>query len=172
MEIKTVKINQIKPYHLNCKIHNEENINAIKKSLEKFQQYSPLIISSDSNEIIIGNGTYQALKQLNYKEVQVVFLKLTEQQQKILNISDNKTSELSFWNENLIEKLSQFDQDFLNILNFDQKFLKKFEKITVEQNKKFDISENDVILNDDQKLLVSKQNFIKCPCCGREFLKQ
>ena len=34
------------------------------------------------------------------------------------------------------------------------------------------IKDVDVILNDDQKLLVSKQNFIKCPCCGREFLKQ
>ena len=45
MEIKTVKINQIKPYHLNCKIHNEENINAIKKSLEKFKNMENTIES-------------------------------------------------------------------------------------------------------------------------------
>ena len=172
MKIESVNILQLKPYHLNCKIHNRTNIEAIKISLNKFNQYLPLVVSKKNNEIIIGNGTFQALKELNFKFVDVIYLDLTEQQQKILNISDNKISQLSHWNENLLNKIENFSEQLKELLKFDDDFLKKFEKKQKNSIKKLDILENDVILNNDQKtVLVSKEKFIKCPCCGKEFLK-
>lgn len=172
MEIKNIKIDLIKHYHMNCKKHNKKNIQAIKLSLKKFNQYSPLIVSKNTSEIIIGNGTYQALKQLNYKTVDVIFLDLTEQQEKILNISDNKISQLSSWNNNLLDKISNFDQNLIQALDFSDDFIKKLEKKQKQSNKQLDILENDVILNNnDKQVLVSKQEYVKCPCCGKEFLK-
>ena len=174
MEIKTVKINSSKPYHMNCKIHTKQNIEAIKKSLIKFNQYAPLIVSCKTKQIIVGNGTFQALKELNYQQVDILQLDLTEEQEKILNISDNKTSELSFWNKNLLDSLKTFDDDFLKILDFDDVFLKRFKKIAKTENKEFDFQKNDVILNEnqDKKISITKHQFVKCPCCGKEFLKQ
>ena len=170
MQIEKVKLVDLKPYHMNCKKHNEKNISSIKYSINKFNQYKPLIISKRTNQIIVGNGTYQALKQLNYEYADVVYLDLDEQQQKILNISDNKTSDLSQWNDKLLQLINNFSSEIKDILDFDKDFLKKFEKIQKLQEKKVDISEQSVILSENEnKILVSKPNFIKCPCCGKEF---
>lgn len=147
-----------------------KNIQAIKYSIKKFNQYKPLIVSKNTNEIIIGNGTYEALKQLNYQYVEVLYLELTEQQEKILNVSDNKSSDLSKWNEKLLDLIKQFDDEIKQILDFDADFLKKFEKIQNLQKKKLDISEQCVILKEnDNKISINKPNLIKCPCCGRQF---
>lgn len=169
MNIETIELDKLKQYHLNCKIHNKKNINAIKKSLEKFNQYKPLIVSKNNFEIIIGNGTFQALKELNFKTAEVILLDLTQQQQKILNILDNKSSDLSTWNDNLLDKINLFDEQLLNLLDFDKDFLKKFEKIEkIKKDKTIEKIEQQII-NENQQLLVNKPNFIICPCCNKKF---
>ena len=168
MNIIEIKLDKLKHYSLNCKIHNRRNIEAIKYSISKFTQYKPLIVSKRNFEIIVGNGTYEALKELNYEYANCIILDLTEEQQKILNIADNKTSDLSVWNQNLIDKLKQFDQNLIQILNFDDKFLKKFEKIEKIKKQPIEFSEDDVILQQQQNILVNKPKTIKCPCCGKE----
>lgn len=169
MKIQKINLNQLKHYSLNCKKHNQKNIDAIKHSVVEFTQYKPLVISKRNFEIIVGNGTYQALKQLNFEYADCIILDLSEEQQKILNIADNKTSDLSVWNQNLIDKLKNFDSQLMNILNFDDKFLKKFEKIQKIKKQPIEFSEDDVILQSEQKILVSQNRKIKCPCCGRQF---
>ena len=74
MNIKEIKLDTIKPYHLNCKNHNKKNIEAIKHSITKFKQYKPLIVSKNTFEIIIGNGTFQALKELNSPKAVITFM--------------------------------------------------------------------------------------------------
>lgn len=168
MNIEKIKLEQLKHYYLNCRKHNKKNIDAIKFSIAKFSQYKPLIVDKNTLEIIIGNGTYEALRQLNYEYAQCLLLDLTEEQRKILNVVDNKSSDLSTWNENLIDKIKQFDEQLVNILDFDQKFLKKFEKIQKLDKKQIEILEDDVILDTQQKILVNKPKTIKCPCCGKQ----
>ena len=169
MKIEKISLQKLKHYRLNCKIHNEKNIQAIKFSLEKFSQYKPLVISKNNFQIIIGNGTFEALKRLNYKQADCVILNLTQQEQKILNILDNKTSEISQWNEKLIQKLKTFDNQLIEILDFDQQFLKKFEKIQKLNKETVEKIEDCVILNNEQEILVNTAKFVICPCCNKKF---
>ena len=167
-EIIKVNVNNISPYHLNCKKHNRKNIEAIKESIRLFDQYKPLIINSRTNEILIGNGTFQALKELDYLEIYAIFIDVDEKKAKVLNLADNKLSTLSSWNDNLLEKISNFDDDFLKTLNFDDDFLnnlKKKEKGTIDKK------EGSIISDELNKLITKDVEFIKCPCCGREFQK-
>ena len=168
-ELLKVNINQITPFHDNCKIHNRKNIESIKKSIQLFGQYKPLIVSLRTKQILVGNGTYQALKQLNTHEVYVIFLDLTEEQQKTLNISDNKLSTLSHWNKNLVDKIYNFDEDLLNTLDFDQNFLDKLitknTQSTIDKKQGYKISEQ---LN---KIVEVEPQYIECPCCKRKFRK-
>ena len=64
---------------MNCKKHNQKNIDAIKHSIVEFTQYKPLVISKRNFEIIIGNGTYEALKQLNFEYADCIILDLSEE---------------------------------------------------------------------------------------------
>ena len=164
-EIVKVNVNNISPYHLNCKKHNRKNIEAIKKSIKMFNQYKPLIVNSRTNEILIGNGTYQALKELDYSEIYAIFIDVDEKKEKVLNLADNKLSTLSTWNENLLDKISSFDEDFIKTLDFNDKFLNSL----IKKNGTIEKKAGPII--SDEFLVTKEAEFIKCPCCGREFQK-
>lgn len=119
MEIIKVKIEDIKPYENNAKLHPQEQIEQIKKSILEFGNNDPIAI--DENNIIIeGHGRYEALKQLDYKEVECIKLShLTEEQKKAYILVHNKLTmntgfDLDILNEELeqIENIDMGDFDF------------------------------------------------------------
>ncbi|SUO63957.1 ParB/Srx family N-terminal domain-containing protein [Streptococcus pyogenes] len=113
MEILKIDISEIKEYKNNAKLHPKEQIEQIKKSIKEFGNNDPIAI--DENNIIIeGHGRYLALKQLGYKEVDVIKLThLSEEQKKAYILTHNK-----------LTMNTNFDVDILNeeldeILNID-----------------------------------------------------
>ena len=90
MEIIQVDINTIKPYEKNAKRHPKKQIEQIKKSIQEFGFNDPIAI--DENNIIIeGHGRYEALKELDYKDVECIRLShLTEEQKKAYILVHNK----------------------------------------------------------------------------------
>lgn len=90
MKIIKVKIEDIKPYKNNAKLHPKEQIDQIKKSILEFGNNDPIAI--DENNIIIeGHGRYEALKQLNYEEVECIRLShLSEEQKKAYILVHNQ----------------------------------------------------------------------------------
>ena len=163
-----MKVEDLIPY-INNPRNNENAVDKVASSISEFGFKNPIII--DKNNIVInGHTRLLASKKLGLKEVPVIRADdLTEAQVKAFRIADNKTSDLSVWNQNLIDKLKNFDSQLMNILNFDDKFLKKFEKIQKIKKQPIEFSEDDVILQSEQKILVSQNRKIKCPCCGRQF---
>ena len=71
MQIEVVSIDKIKEYELNAKEHPKEQIEQIKKSIQDFGNNDPIAIDGNG-EIIEGHGRYIALKELGYKEVEVI----------------------------------------------------------------------------------------------------
>ena len=69
MEIVKLKIDDIKPYKNNAKIHTPEQIEQIKKSIEQFGMNDPIAVWGKDNIIVEGHGRLEALKQLGYTEV-------------------------------------------------------------------------------------------------------
>ena len=62
LKIEYVDINTIKPYEKNAKLHPQEQIEQIKKSIQEFGNNDPIAVWH--NEIVEGHGRYEAIKQL------------------------------------------------------------------------------------------------------------
>ena len=107
MEIEKVKVEDIKPYANNAKRHTKKQIEQIKKSIKDFGYNDPIALD-ENNMIIEGHGRYEALKQLDYKEVDCIRLnKLTEQQKKAYILAHNKLNmETGFNDEILVDELN------------------------------------------------------------------
>ena len=160
MNIQSVDISILKTKLNNVKNHNKRNIDSIKKSLIEFNQYKPLIVNSNY-EILVGKGTYLAMKQLNYKTVEVIKKELTEQQEKQLIVLDNRTSQLSDINTEMVEKiLYDLDSQKINLTAYNDKQI---------ENIMNNISNKQM---DDQTEKINEGQII-CPFCKNKFsLKQ
>lgn len=165
MNVESVSINSIFPYHDNCKIHTEENLKLLKRSLLMFGQYKPLLVQKSTNEILVGNGTFEALKSIGKTVVDVVFLDVDDERARLINIADNKISNLSSWNERLIHKLENFNLDVVKDLSFDDKFLNKFRDVKVNLNSFAKTNKSDIPKEKSPK-------FVCCPQCNRSFMLQ
>lgn len=102
MEIKTVKLEEIKPDPNNARKHSEKNLAAISASLDQFGQRKPIVVHK--GVIIAGNGTYQAAKSLKWKEIAVVEVPedWDENKAKAFALADNRSAELAEWDEAIL----------------------------------------------------------------------
>lgn len=105
MEVKNVKIQDIKPYENNPR-DNDEAVGGVAKSLQEFGWQQPIVVDKD-NVIIVGHTRYKAAKKLGYKEVPVVVASnLTDEQVKAYRLADNKSGENAIWdNKKLLKEL-------------------------------------------------------------------
>jgi site-specific DNA-methyltransferase (adenine-specific) len=96
-------INTIHPYKNNPRIGN---IQAIKQSLQHHGQYKPIIVNRNTNEILTGNHTWQAAKELQWETIKVTYLDgLTEEQATAIVLADNRTSDLGGYNQQTLYTL-------------------------------------------------------------------
>ena len=114
MEIRSVKIKEIRPYDRNAKKHDDTQINNVAESIRQFGFVQPIVIDSNG-VIVIGHCRFEAAKRLKYVEVPCIMVDdLTPEQVDALRIVDNKTNE-SPWDIDLLEEelqdldLSMFD---------------------------------------------------------------
>ena len=110
-----VDVSKLIPYANNAKIHNEEQVTKIAASIREFGFLSPCLIDKDCN-IIAGHGRVLAAKKLGIDKVPCVFIEgLTEAQRKAYILADNRLSELSEWDMDLVnlelENLADLDFD-------------------------------------------------------------
>ena len=105
MEIIKIKIGDLKPYKNNAKIHTEEQIEQIVKSIEQFGMNDPVAVWGEENLIVEGHGRLEALKKLGYEEVECIRLDhLTDEERKAYTLAHNK-----------LTMNTDFDLDILNV---------------------------------------------------------
>lgn len=176
-KLKKIKLSKIKPYNLNARDNNKYAVQAVVESIKRYGYTNPIIVD-EKNVIIAGHTRYLALKELNFDEVEVIVSKMREDEAKEYRIIDNKTNELSQWDEkNLQFELREFEQrDYAQEL-----FPEIKDNIKIQDTTEYDIDEKDFEriekkLGEDfeEKMnkKISSDNFleIKCPHCGRTFL--
>lgn len=101
--IEEVNIDRLKPYEKNAKIHSEQQIKKIAKSIREFGFLSPVLIDREYN-IIAGHGRVEAAKKLRRKTVPCLYVDgLSEAQRREYILADNKLAE-SPWDEDLLSE--------------------------------------------------------------------
>lgn len=110
-KVQEVRLDSLKPYEKNAKVHGQEQVNKIADSIREFGFLSPLLIDKDYN-IIAGHGRVMAAKQLGMETVPAVFIEgLTETQRRAYILADNKLTELGGWDMELVEEELQALKD-------------------------------------------------------------
>lgn len=141
MKIIKLKINDIKPYKNNAKIHTPEQIEQIKKSIKEFGMNDPIAVWGEDNLIVEGHGRIEALKQLGYTEVDCIRLDhLTDEERKAYTLAHNKlTMNTDFDFDILNEELEDITDIDMSDFGFDLNF--EDEEKEVEEDE-FDIDSN------------------------------
>jgi len=83
----------------NVRLHDDKNLDAIKKSLSRFGQRKPVVVRRSDRVVIAGNGTLTAAKGLGWSEVAAVFVDDDSVTSKAYAIADNRTAELAQWDD-------------------------------------------------------------------------
>lgn len=149
MQIKMIKIEDIKPYPNNPRF-NDEAVEYVANSIKQFGFKVPMIVDKN-NEIVAGHTRYKASLELGLKEVPcIVADDLTEEQIKAFRLADNKVSEKSQWNFDLLE------EELNDILDIDMKQF-DFEDI------KIDWEDVDEINKDNYE--EPQHTLLECPSC-------
>ena len=114
MKIEKVNINNLISPDYNPRKIDDEKLESLKKSLKEFGYIDPLIVNKVNMHIVGGNQRWLALKQLGYKEVDVIFINETDlNREKAINIRLNNSS--GIWDD---EKLTSLLTD-LDTISFD-----------------------------------------------------
>lgn len=80
-----VDIEDIKPYENNAKIHSDDQIDRLAKSISEFGFVSPCLIDKDNN-LIAGHGRLLAAKKNGLKVIPCVYVEgLTEEPKSYFN---------------------------------------------------------------------------------------
>ena len=102
MEVKSMSIDDIKPYENNPR-DNDDAVGSVANSIKEFGWQQPIVVDKDM-VIIVGHTRYKAAKKLGMDKVPVVVASsLTPEQVKAYRLADNKVGELADWD---MEKLS------------------------------------------------------------------
>lgn len=105
LNITYMPVEALEPYTGNSRAHGVEDVEAIKKSIEKYGFNDPIGIWSDHNVIVEGHGRLQAAVSLGIKKVPCIRLDhLTDDQRREYAIMHNKTAELSTWDFEALKK--------------------------------------------------------------------
>ena len=125
MKVTIKKLSVLKYPEKNVRIHSEQQIRELKRSLEKFGQTRALVVD-ENNVILIGNGLYEAMVSLGYQEASVyVKTELSENDKKKLMIADNKTYALGIDNLDTLNEFLEELQGDLDIPGYDEEILQQ-----------------------------------------------
>jgi len=105
---KIFNVSDLKPMPKNVKKHPSWQIEKIVNSISTYCKEPKIlqpIVVDENTMILIGHGRYQAIKELNWKQIECYVKEgLNEDEKKALAILDNKTVSLE-WDEDLLAKV-------------------------------------------------------------------
>ena len=120
MEVSNISLSELKEYENNPRLINDEAIERVAASIKEFGFKVPIIVDED-NVIIAGHTRKLAAQSVGMDEVPVIIADdLTEEQIKAFRLADNKVSEFSEWDfELLYSEMETLDID-MDLFGFDE----------------------------------------------------
>jgi ParB-like chromosome segregation protein Spo0J len=125
-----VPVKKLKPAQSNAR---RGDVDAIKKSYERFGQRKPIVVSRKTDEIIAGNHQFEAALQLGWTEIAVVFVDDDDKTRTAYSIADNRIGQLGEWDLTaLIEAFDSVDASELEIAGFTEIDVEDFRALAEE----------------------------------------
>lgn len=115
----TVALTTLRPYGKNPR---RGDVETIRESLQENGQYRPIVVNRPTMEVLAGNHTLEAARQLQWQDIAVTFVDCDEEQAKRIVLADNRTNDLAGYdNEALAELLLELPS--LDGTGYDQQSL-------------------------------------------------
>lgn len=125
MKLIKKRLSDLKKPEKNVRIHNENQLKEFERSLKMFGQLRPIVID-EKNVILAGNGLYDTMVRLGFKDAECYQVNdLTENQKKKLMIADNKIFSLGIENLDTLNQFLEDLKDDLDIPGYDEEILKQ-----------------------------------------------
>lgn len=139
MNITLKKLSDLRPPERNVRLHTDRQIKEFIRSLEKFEQFRPMVVD-ENGVILIGNGMYEAMLAMGKTEA-YCFVKtgMSENDKKKLMLTDNKIFSLGVDDMQAFDEILKELGEDIDIPGFDDDLL---ETLTASQK------EIDAMLND------------------------
>ena len=102
IKIEYVDINILKLAEYNPRVMDDETRKKLEKGLTEFGMVEPLVVNKD-NVVVGGHQRLISAKNLNWKEVPVVYVELDKNKEKLLNLALNKL--VGDWDQEKLGKL-------------------------------------------------------------------
>ena len=159
-------IKDLKSDHKNARKRTDRSAELIKESLQRYGAARSIVIDED-NRILAGNGTIEGAKEAGIDRIRVIETDgdeviavrrtgLTEEQKVGLALADNRTADLSEWDQEMLNRLSQ--QHDISAF-FSQDDLDGILEVEAEQLPPEDFAEVDDDITTEHR----------CPSCGYEW---
>jgi hypothetical protein len=109
------------------------DVEAIKKSYERFGQRKPIVALRSSGEIIAGNHQYLAAKELGWTEMAVVLVDDDKETAMAYGVADNRIGQLGEWDvEELVFALEEIGLEEIDSVGFSEADVEDFKALLDE----------------------------------------
>ncbi|HLF72170.1 MAG TPA: ParB N-terminal domain-containing protein, partial [Dehalococcoidia bacterium] len=103
LHLVDVPIDELRPDPANPRRISDDQLEALTRSLKEYGFVQPVIARSEDKTVIGGHQRLLAARRLGYKTVPVIFLDVTLEQARVLNLGLNKIS--GDWDKELLGRL-------------------------------------------------------------------
>ena len=121
MEIKTVKISELRPHPKNPRVHPDSAIDKLVRSIKEYGWTNPILVSADGY-VIAGHARLKAAEKAGISEVPVIYLPLEGAKAEAYLITDNRLQDETDWDlpklKDLLQELDTGEFD-LELTGFD-----------------------------------------------------
>jgi len=163
-----MKLEDLKQDSVNARKHNPRNVNMIVDSIQELGCGRSILID-ENGTIIAGNATYEALVEAGITKVRVVEgsgdeivavqrMDLTKLEKARLALFDNRASELSNWDTEVLATLTGIDNLFDNIFSDKELAVLLGDDYEPDIEEKFDGGHSE-----------GNNSVVVCPNCQHEF---
>tara|TARA_R100000742_G_C4274528_1_gene94540 strand:- start:638 stop:1255 length:618 start_codon:yes stop_codon:yes gene_type:complete len=140
LELHEVDIDTLVEYPDNPRMGD---IDKIAESLKENGQYRPLTVNKNNNQILTGNHTWLAMKELGWKKCSVTYVDVDETKAKKIVLVDNRLSDVADYDTELLSEMLQDMVEDLVGTGFEQKDIDEL-LAGVDDEVEIEVSEIDV----------------------------
>lgn len=104
----TFPIDDVRPHERNAR---RGDVDAIAKSLQRYGQYKSIVANKRTGQIVAGNHTWRAAKQLGWTEIAVSWIDVDEETELRILAIDNRLSDVAQYDDDALVELLRDLQD-------------------------------------------------------------